>query len=556
MPKGTDVSACRALLAPGLFVLAASMLPLPDAAAQTQKAAPDARHVSVEVFIRGSDPNCQAASQTAQSVLGARAGVVLQVHDLDGEDSETNTARLKQIAEHFSADPEKLPVVYACNAIVQGYSGEEDFASRLRGLLRIDVYARDGCPHCQKAKGYLAVLGPRYPGFEIRIHEITRDADARNEMNRLARHYKQAAVSVPVFHFCNQLIVGFDNASTTGRRIESVLQYWTFPAPKQVGFWKEWNLPALTMPAALWQVNFVQADETVPNATGPPESAPPPPLPPPPLPLPGGGPVSSDEASLPPASESLPPIESDAIDLPWLGHLRLGDVGLPLFTILVGLVDGFNPCAMWVLLFLLSILVNLRSRARILLVAGTFVIVSGAAYFAFMAAWLNVFMLIGYLRPVQIFLGVLAIAVGSVHVKDFFAFKKGISLSIPDSAKPGIYVRVERIVRAENVIGALIGAIVLAVLVNIIELLCTAGLPAMYTQILSLQKLPAWKNYAYLLLYNLAYMFDDSVMVLLVTVTMGKRKMQERQGRYLKLISGLAIIVLGVIMIVRPGWLV
>jgi hypothetical protein len=222
----------------------------------------------------------------------------------------------------------------------------------------------------------------------------------------------------------------------------------------------------------------------------------------------------------------------------------------------VGLVDGFNPCAMWVLLFLLSILVNLRSRARILLVAGTFVIVSGAAYFAFMAAWLNVFMLIGYLRPVQIFLGVLAIAVGSVHVKDFFAFKKGISLSIPDSAKPGIYVRVERIVRAENVIGALIGAIVLAVLVNIIELLCTAGLPAMYTQILSLQKLPAWKNYAYLLLYNLAYMFDDSVMVLLVTVTMGKRKMQERQGRYLKLISGLAIIVLGVIMIVRPGWLV
>jgi hypothetical protein len=310
------------------------------------------------------------------------------------------------------------------------------------------------------------------------------------------------------------------------------------------------------MPAALWQVNFVQADETVPNATGPPESAPPPPLPPPPLPLPGGGPVSSDEASLPPASESLPPIESDAIDLPWLGHLRLGDVGLPLFTILVGLVDGFNPCAMWVLLFLLSILVNLRSRARILLVAGTFVIVSGAAYFAFMAAWLNVFMLIGYLRPVQIFLGVLAIAVGSVHVKDFFAFKKGISLSIPDSAKPGIYVRVERIVRAENVIGALIGAIVLAVLVNIIELLCTAGLPAMYTQILSLQKLPAWKNYAYLLLYNLAYMFDDSVMVLLVTVTMGKRKMQERQGRYLKLISGLAIIVLGVIMIVRPGWLV
>jgi hypothetical protein len=227
-----------------------------------------------------------------------------------------------------------------------------------------------------------------------------------------------------------------------------------------------------------------------------------------------------------------------------------------LFTIALGLVDGFNPCAMWVLLFLLSILVNLHDRWRILAVAGTFVLISGLAYFAFMAAWLNVFRLVGLLRPVQIVLAFTAIAVGAIHIKDFFAFKKGVSLSIPESAKPGIYARIRRIVNAENLTGAIMGAIVLAVMVNIVELLCTAGLPALYTEILTLQQLPTWQNYAYLGLYNVAYMFDDALMVGLVVLTLGRRKMQEQHGRILKIISGTVILLLGVIMLLRPEWLV
>lgn len=134
---------------------------------------------------------------------------------------------------------------------------------------------------------------------------------------------------------------------------------------------------------------------------------------------------------------------------------------MPVFTLAVGLVDGFNPCAMWVLLFLLSILVNLRDRRRIIAIAGTFVIVSGLAYFAFMAAWLNVFLLIGYLRPIQVVLALIAILIGAVHVKDFFAFKQGFSLSIPESAKPGIYEKIRKIVAAEHLTAAVAGAIVL-----------------------------------------------------------------------------------------------
>ena len=111
-------------------------------------------------------------------------------------------------------------------------------------------------------------------------------------------------------------------------------------------------------------------------------------------------------------------------------------LGLPAFTVAIGLIDGFNPCAMWVLVFLLSLLVGVTSRRKTVLIAGTFVLVSGLMYFAFMVAWLNAFLLVGFSRSLQALLGVVAVSIGAIHIKDFFAFKRGLSLSIPERAKP------------------------------------------------------------------------------------------------------------------------
>jgi hypothetical protein len=152
-------------------------------------------------------------------------------------------------------------------------------------------------------------------------------------------------------------------------------------------------------------------------------------------------------------------------------------------------------------------------------------------------------------------LGGIAVIVGSINVKDFFAFGRGVSLAIPAAAKPGLYVRVRRILQADNLHGALVGVVGLAVLVNMIELLCTAGFPAVYTQILTLRQLPWWAYYGYLGLYNVAYMLDDSVMLLIAVVTLGRRKLQEKEGRWLKLISGAVMLGLGVVLIAKPGWL-
>jgi glutaredoxin len=245
----------------------------------------------------------------------------------------------------------------------------------------------------------------------------------------------------------------------------------------------------------------------------------------------------------------------ESIRTPWFGELTVSDLGLPLFTVVIGLLDGFNPCAMWVLLFLLSLLVNFQDRLKMALVAGTFVAVSGVIYFAFMAAWLNLFLLIGLSRAVQIGLGCIALFVGVVNVKDFYALHHGISLTIPESAKPGFYARVRAILQAEHLIGALVGIVILASFVNIVELLCTAGFPALYTQILTLQQLPMWEYYSYLGLYNLAYIFDDSLMVTIAVVTLSRRKLQEGAGRWLKLTSGLVMVGLGTVMVLKPEWL-
>jgi hypothetical protein len=249
------------------------------------------------------------------------------------------------------------------------------------------------------------------------------------------------------------------------------------------------------------------------------------------------------------------PSDLSAVEVPLLGPLNVRELGLPLFTIILGLLDGFNPCAMWVLLFLLSILVNLHDRKKMFLIGATFIAVSGIVYFAFMVAWFNLFLLIGVSRITQVLLGSTAALIGVLNVKDSVVLRWGPSVGIPEAAKPSIYSQVRRVLRAENPLGAVAAVIVLAVLVNTVELLCTAGLPAIFTQVLTMYSLANWAYYAYLVLYNLAYVADDSLMLAIAVVTLRREKLQETGARGLKLLSGVVMLALGLILMLRPEWL-
>lgn len=340
----------------------------------------------------------------------------------------------------------------------------------------MDVYVRDGCPHCADARIYLQQLQQRYPDLNIHYHEVGSDPQALQELLRLSQQHGIEQPGVPSFLICNAFYAGYSTAAGSPEWIENQL----FD--------------------------------------------------------PGAGPLTYQ------------------VKTP-LGQFSVDELGLPAFTLALGLIDGFNPCAMWILLFLLSILVNIRNRQRIILIAGTFVVVSGLVYFAFMAAWLNLFLIIGFARWLQILIGILALAIGALHLKDFIAFGKGISLSISDSVKPTLYARVRNIMHAKSIWAALIAVTIVAIMVNMVELLCTAGLPAIYTQLLSLKPMTTAQYYGYLALYNLAYIFDDALMVTITVFTMNRLKLQEKQGRWLKLISGLVIFTLGLILLTAPAML-
>ena len=366
----------------------------------------------------------------------------------------------------------------------------------------IEAFVREGCPHCARAEDFLAALKLERPQLRIVIRDVLREPAALERLKRIAENLGVATVRVPAFAVGGQLIVGFSEDAATDRLIRSSLAR-AHPQTSE-------SSDAAASCAAEERLSC--GPEASPPAAGP-----------------------------------------EAFSIDFFGRsIALDQVGLPLFTLAMGLLDGFNPCSMWVLLLMISLLAPMNNRPRMLAIAGTFVAVEGIAYFAFMAAWLNLFLLIGLSRASEIIIAVIAVLAGAINLKDFWAFGWGVSLSIPAAAKPGIYARMRRILQTENLAAAMLGTVVLAILVQIVEFMCTSGFPALFTRILTLKQLDSVSYYAYLLLYDLAYMLDDVIILAIGVITLSQRRLQEKEGRWLKLISGLVMLGLGLYLLLVP----
>jgi len=255
----------------------------------------------------------------------------------------------------------------------------------------------------------------------------------------------------------------------------------------------------------------------------------------------------------------LPPLDlvagEGAITLPLIGRIDPNGLSLPLVTVLIGLLDSFNPCAFFVLFFLLGLMVHARSRRTMLLVGGTFVLFSGGIYFLFMIAWLNLFLLAGQMAVITTVAALVALVVAAINIKDFFWFKKGVSLSISDAARPHLFRRMRALVTSTRLPAILLGTSVLAISANTYELLCTAGFPMVYTRILTLRSLSSLQYYGYVALYNVVYVLPLLGIVLVFASTLGARKLSEWQGRVLKLLSGVMMLALGLVLLTAPGLL-
>ena len=358
----------------------------------------------------------------------------------------------------------------------------------------IDVFVREGCPHCAKAEQFLQTLQHDQPTLKIAIHDVVKEARALEQLQQLFKKQALGAVRVPAFYIAGQLLVGYSDEITTGYLIRNALLQGQAQKKQKTS-------------------GSCEANESLSCESG--------------------------------AGALTEP--SSVFFLDFFGYkLSLEELGLPLFTLAMGLLDGINPCSIWVLILMISLLAPMKNRWRMFAVAGTFIAVEGLAYFIFMAAWLNLFLYIGLSRFSEIIIAGIALLVGLLNLKDFWFYGRGVSLSIPDAAKPDIYARMRAILQAQNMTGALLGAVTLAVLVQMVEFMCTSGFPALYTKILMLKQLSHTSYYSYLLLYNVAYLFDDFIILAIGIITLSQRRLQEKEGRWLKLISGLVMLGLAV----------
>jgi len=208
---------------------------------------------------------------------------------------------------------------------------------------------------------------------------------------------------------------------------------------------------------------------------------------------------------------------------------------------------------MWVLVILVSMLVAAKSRKKIALVGGTFIFAEGLLYFLFMAAWLNVFFVMGKISVIRILIGIFGIIFGIWRLHDFFTWKPGVCKVTETTKSEGkILERMNSVLKPAAVPATILGVIILAFSVNLVEFFCSAGFPVMYTKILSGQGIAGMQYYLYILLYNIFYMLDDFIVFGVAFFTLSRFGFSDKYNRYSTLVAGLLILILGIMLIFRP----
>jgi thiol-disulfide isomerase/thioredoxin len=371
--------------------------------------------------------------------------------------------------------------------------------------VRLYYFFSPTCPHCQAAEPFLETLERENAWLEVERYSVKdHRANARFYFDT-AKSLGVEALSTPGFVFCRQVMIGYDRAETTGQQLADALQ------------------------------GCRERRAASPGAAAGPEDG-----------------AVAGTPTLSAAEERA----GTAVNVPFIGTVDAKALSLPVLTLVLAGMDAFNPCAFFVLLFLLSLLVHAKSRTRMAIVGGTFVLFSGLVYFVFMAAWLNVFLIAGELRVITFVAGLIALLVAALNIKDYFWFKAGPSLSIPDAAKPGLFKRMREVVTTGSMGPMLLGTVLLAIVANSYELLCTAGFPMVYTLTLTrAHDLATWQYYAWLAVYNVIYVIPLLAIVVVFTRTMGARKLSEAEGRLLKLISGFMMLGFALVLLFAPSML-
>ena len=247
----------------------------------------------------------------------------------------------------------------------------------------------------------------------------------------------------------------------------------------------------------------------------------------------------------------------DEFNVPILGHIDPKSVSLPLVSVVIGLIDGFNPCAMWVLIFLISMLFNMKNKKRMWFLGITFLVSSALVYLVFMMSWLQIAITLTKVNWVRLIIALIALIGGLINLTSYFkALKKDDGCEVVDeSRRKKIFSQIKKFTTEKSLFLATVGIIGLAVSVNLIELACSSGLPLVYTQILALNDLSMIQYLLYILIYILFFLIDDIIIFVVAMKTLEISGISTKYTKYSHLIGGIVMIIIAILMVFKPEWL-
>lgn len=391
---------------------------------------------------------------------------------------------------------------------------------------KIDLYFfyGQGCPHCAKEEIFLAKLEKEKTNLSIHRYEVWHSKENADLLAKIAKSINLNVSGVPILFVGTENVVGYGSDESTGRDILKTIKYF-----------EDYGCTDIIAPI----IGNVVSEKTdcIHECAGGPD-----------CPHDCGCSAETNETT---EATKAP----EAVNVPFFGEIKIKNVSLPVLTILIGVVDGFNPCAMWVLIFLISLLLKMENRRRMWILGMAFIGTSGAVYFLFLSAWLNLFMFIGYVAWIRFLIALVALGSGGYHLYDYWKNRNGGCLVEGNEKRRSVFEKIRNIIAEKNFYLALLGIILLAIAINMVELVCSIGLPAVYTQVLTLAHLPAWQYYAYLLLYIFFFIIDDMIVFLLAMKTLQIKAISSKYSRWSGLVGGIVMLIIGLLLIFKPGWL-
>ena len=353
----------------------------------------------------------------------------------------------------------------------------------------------NGCPHCSNEKEFLKELEQKYSTLEIHYLEVTRDKESIELLKKVGKELDVNISGVPFTVVGEHYFIGYNEQ--TGVAIEEAVL------------------------CALQNGCYDTVGSLVTSATPFPE---------------------------PQKIKTIP----EKIELPFIGEIETKNISLPMLTIIIGALDGFNPCAMWVLVFLISLLLGIEDRKRMWILGSIFIFTSAFVYFLFMSAWLNLILFLGFIFWIRFGIGLIALIGGGYSLKEYFTNKEAVCKVTNNDKRQKTFGKLKDITQQKKLWLAIAGIILLAFAVNLVELICSAGLPAVYVQILTLTELPVWQYYAYLVLYIFVFMLDDLFIFFVAMKTLQITGITTKYVRASRLIGGIVMLIVGILLIFKP----